>query len=59
MPSRPPRPSEVSRLFSSGVFKEMAGKGRSPRFARLVDRTGLAKRCAADATVGEPSGSAA
>ncbi|WP_050814880.1 sce7726 family protein [Achromobacter arsenitoxydans] len=30
------RSMAFSRLFSSSVFKEMAGKGRSPLFARLV-----------------------
>lgn len=30
------RSSAFSRLFSSSVFKEMAGKGSSPLFARLV-----------------------
>lgn len=31
----------LSRLFSSGVFREMARKGRSPMFARLYAETGL------------------
>jgi hypothetical protein len=31
----------LSRLFSSAVFREMAGKGRSRLFARLVDEAGL------------------
>ena len=33
--------SALSRLFSSGVFREMARKGRSPLFARLFAETGL------------------
>lgn len=33
--------SATSRLFSSSVFKEMAGKGRSPLFARLVKQSPL------------------
>ncbi len=31
----------VSRLFSSGVVRELARKGRSPAFARLVAQSGL------------------
>lgn len=33
--------SALSRLFSSGVFKEMAETGRSPLFARLFRQSGL------------------
>lgn len=33
--------SAMSRLFSSGVFKELAKKGSSPLFARLYAETGL------------------
>lgn len=33
--------SALSRLFSSGVFREMARKGRSPLFVRLFAETGL------------------
>lgn len=31
----------LSRLFSATVFREMASRGRSPTFARLVGETGL------------------
>lgn len=34
--------SALSRLFSSGVFREMARKGRSGLFARLFTQTGIA-----------------
>lgn len=43
----------MTRLFSSAVFREMANKGRSPLFARLIALTDVADRCAEDATVGE------
>ncbi|MDC6285463.1 sce7726 family protein [Ralstonia nicotianae] len=33
--------SALSRLFSAGVFRELAGKGRSPLFAELLAQTGL------------------
>jgi hypothetical protein len=31
----------ISRLFSSGVIREMARKGKSPLFARLANQSGL------------------
>jgi len=43
----------MTRLFSSAVFREMATKGRSPLFARLVALADITNRCADDATVGE------
>jgi hypothetical protein len=33
--------SALSRLFSSSVFRELAKKGRSPLFARLLAETGI------------------
>lgn len=51
----PPNASELSaltRLFSSAVLQEMAKKGRSPLFKRLLDQTRVATRCGANATVG-------
>ncbi len=45
--------SAMTRLFSSAVFREMAKKGRSPLFARLVALADITNRCADDATVGE------
>lgn len=33
----------VSRLFSSSVFQEVARKGKSPLFSRLIAESGLAK----------------
>lgn len=44
--------SAMTRMFSSGVFREMATKGRSPLFSRLLGMTDIGARCAADATVG-------
>ncbi len=32
--------SAISRLFSSAVFREMAGKGKSPLFAKLLNELG-------------------
>jgi hypothetical protein len=43
----------LSRLFSSAVFQEMATKGRSARFKRLLDETSVVPRCADGATVGD------
>ncbi len=43
--------SALSRLFSSGVFREMAKKGRSPLFARLFSQTGLPCRYSSRVTV--------
>lgn len=44
--------SAITRLFSAGVFREMAKKGRSPIFSRLVKITEVGERCGTDATVG-------
>ena len=41
------------RVDSSAVFHEMASKGRSPLFSRLVGLTDIADRCSAEATAGE------
>ena len=48
-----PQLSAISRLFSSGVFREMAKKGRSGMFARLFDLTGVGGACDARATVAD------
>lgn len=53
MELRPTQLSAMTRVFSSAVFREMAKKGRSPLFARLFELTGIADRCACDATVAE------
>lgn len=56
-----PRVSELSaltRLFSSAVFQEMAKKGRSALFKRLLDQTDVVERCHSDATVGDAFNSA-
>lgn len=45
--------SAMTRLFSSAVFREMASKGRSPLFSRLMGLTDIANHCSSDATVGE------
>lgn len=45
--------SALTRLFSSAVFQEMAKKGRSALFKRLLEQTGVAQRCHADASVGD------
>ena len=44
--------SATTRLFSPGVFREMAKKGRSPLFTRLLGLSKVRDLCAADATVG-------
>jgi hypothetical protein len=44
--------SALTRLFSSAVFQEMAKKGRSPLFARLLALTRVTDRCKENATVG-------
>ncbi|WP_084589531.1 sce7726 family protein [Cobetia amphilecti] len=44
MPLTSTQASALSRMFSSGVFKELARKGRSPLFTRLVHESGLADR---------------
>lgn len=43
----------MTRLFSAAVFRELAKKGRSGLFRRLVDQIGLVDRCGVDATVGD------
>ncbi|WP_310447309.1 sce7726 family protein [Thiobacillus sp.] len=40
------QPTAVVRLFSAGVIKEIARKGRSPLFARLVEESALSKEIA-------------
>ena len=42
----------MTRLFSSGVFHEMARKGRSPLFTRLLGLTKVGDQCPSNATVG-------
>ncbi|MHA6688545.1 sce7726 family protein [Mesorhizobium sp. A556] len=49
--------SAMTRLFSSGVFREMASKGRSALFTRLFSMTEIGQR-QADATVGNAFDSA-
>ena len=41
MAHSPSQLAALSRLFSAAVFREMAVKGRSPTFARLIRETGL------------------
>lgn len=48
----------MTRLFSPGVFREMAKKGRSPLFSRLLGITDVAERCGSNATVGDAFNSA-
>jgi hypothetical protein len=48
----------MTRLFSSGVFRELAKKGRSPLFSRLLGMTEIGKRCSVGATVGDAFDSA-
>ena len=50
--------SALTRLFSSAVFHEMAKKGRSALFKRLLDQAGVLERCGSDATVGDAFDSA-
>lgn len=50
--------SAMARLFSSGVFREMAKKGRSSLFRRLISITDIGALCPADATVGHAFDSA-
>lgn len=45
--------SALSRLFSSGVFREMARKGRSPLFTRLFGQTGLSSQRLINGTVSD------
>lgn len=44
--------SALTRLFSSAVFQDLAKKGRSALFRRLLDQADLSGRCDAHATVG-------
>ena len=48
----------MTRLFSSGVFREMAQKGQSRLFARLVGLAKVGDRCGSNATVGDAFDSA-
>lgn len=50
--------SALDRLFSSAVFQEMAKKGRSSLFSRLICQAGLADLCKKNATVGSAFDSA-
>lgn len=43
----------MKRLFSASVFRELAKKGRSGLFCRLVAQTDLIERAASGATVGD------
>ncbi|VVE50184.1 hypothetical protein PHO31112_04645 [Pandoraea horticolens] len=43
--------SALSRIFSSSVFREMARKGRSPLFARLIVDAGLSLKPSSKCTV--------
>ena len=45
--------SALSRLFSSGVFREMARNGRSPLFTRLFGQTGISSRHLINGTVSD------
>lgn len=42
----------LTRLFSSAVLRELAQKGQSRLFARLLEQTRLVGHCGSDATVG-------
>jgi hypothetical protein len=46
-----PQLAAMSRLFSSAVFRELARKGRSPLFARLLRQSRLDELCPGDSTV--------
>ncbi|MCH8544220.1 MAG: sce7726 family protein [Alcanivorax sp.] len=50
--------SALTRLFSATVFREMAKKGRSGLFCRLVSQTDLIKHAGPHATVGDAFNSA-
>ena len=50
--------SALTRLFSATVFREMAKKGRSGLFRRLIEQTDLSERVDPHATVGETFDSA-
>lgn len=43
----------LSRFFSSAVFRDLAKKGRSGLFRRLLDQTEIVRRCTLRATVGD------
>ena len=53
METNAPQLSAMARFFSSAVFRDLARLGRSPLFSRLLGRTDIPSRCAADATVGD------
>ncbi|HVJ34884.1 MAG TPA: sce7726 family protein [Terriglobia bacterium] len=48
----------LTRLFSSAVFQELAKRGRSALFKRLLGQTNIASSCSADATVADAFDSA-
>ncbi|CAM5775532.1 hypothetical protein LMIY3S_05071 [Labrys miyagiensis] len=48
----------MTRLFSSGVFREMAKKGRSPLLSRLLALAEISHHCSGNATVGDAFDSA-
>lgn len=50
--------SALTRLFSATVFREMAVKGRSGLFRRLLDQTNLVEHAGSCATVGDTFDSA-
>ena len=50
--------SAMTRLFSSGVFRQMAKKGWSPLFSRLIDLAQVPDRYGTGATVGDAFDSA-
>lgn len=56
--ARPSQLSAMMRLFSSAVFREMAKKGRSALFARLIRQTQIGMHVRADSTVGDAFDSA-
>lgn len=45
--------SALSRLFSAAVFRELATRGRSALFSRLIVDAGLDRICDPEATVGD------
>lgn len=45
--------SAMTRMFSSGVFREMAKRGQSPLFTRLLGLAKVGLLCASNATVGD------
>jgi len=45
--------SALTRFFSSAVFREMAKKGRSPLFGRLINQTDLSQKCGRHAKVAD------